>query len=209
MFVFLILRKSAFVGLQDNVHYLVAAFLKIWQSQEVTNMKWTKESFWFRIFLTLLEQSKCNFGWIRFKLWKYAFVLSKQCFAPWPFQCLFKRQTLSNMMLWSIVNELILTILAYFVNNNDQLNIVIPSFYPFSSTNIPWAKIPLANNLLSLNSHHALSMGTVIRWQGKYICFWFIWNCLGTLSFFFYSCIKSFLLKMIPMVNHYSPRWWF
>ena len=111
------------------------------------------------------------------------------------------------MMLWSIVNELILTILAYFVNNNDQLNIVIPSFYPFSSTNIPWAKIPLANNLLSFNSHHALSMGTGNSMTGKVYLFLIYLKLFRNPFLFFYSCIKSFLLKMIPMVNHYSPRW--
>jgi len=81
-----------------------------------------------------------------------------------------KKQTLSNMILWTIVNGVILTIIAFFVNNNDQFNIVIPSFFPFVSTDHHWAEIPLVNNLLIFNSLYIIILVTGTL---SFILFWF------------------------------------
>merc|ERR1711874_152849 len=69
-----------------------------------------------------------------------------------------RRETLSNMLLWTFVNSVCLTMLAILGNHNQQIGIQIPTFYPFVQTNHYWAKIPLVQNISTFNSLFILSM---------------------------------------------------
>ena len=70
-----------------------------------------------------------------------------------------RKETLSNMLLWTLVNFVTLTFLALLGNYNHLISIQIPTFYPFIQTYHYWEDISLVQNIAVFNTLYAFNMG--------------------------------------------------
>ena len=71
-----------------------------------------------------------------------------------------RKETLSNMLLWTSVNCVTLTTLAILGNYNHLLNIQVPTFYPFIQAYHYWTDIPLVQNIATFNTLYAFNIGS-------------------------------------------------